>query len=229
VTTKVAPLPPNGVTGNGDGNRPEINPVDKDKIVYVGTDDHIHYMSLGVGPTSDVDLSLQSNVGSALDEHPDWSPDGTTIVFDSNRNSGIANQAGGNTIFTMASVTTTPTVANVWAALPSGQQQVEPFYAPVPGNDVTTGGHPPLLVWTSIRAGSNIIIDDGTNVNNATDVVNLTNNHTNNGEPTWEPVTGSTGVPEAPLAVGLPLAGGVVLLAAGVIGRRRRLAGVGAA
>jgi hypothetical protein len=227
VNTAVAVAPPNNVNGVGDGNRPEINPTNSDQILYVGTDNHIHAKSLsgalsfGAGTSFDYDLSLNSGVGAAADEHPDWAPDGQAIVFDSSRSSGLANQSG-NTVFTMTNLTAaSPTVAPVWRSLPAGgYQQLEPFYAPVPGNDVTppAPGKPPLIVWVSARSGSNIQIDEGNSVNTP---VLVTSTFTNNGEPTWQPLPTGAIVPEAPLAVGLPLSAGAVAVGAGLMLRRR--------
>ena len=158
-------LGPTNSNGDGPGNRPEIDPVNADLVLYVDAQNRIHEMSLS-GATlpgnsagnstgvSDVDLSFNSGIATALsggpaaDEHPDWAPDGDAIVFDSTRPptagttcaGGTGTTAGANTVFTMSNLGASPTVAQVWAKLVCGYSQIEPVYAPADTYDTTAQG-----------------------------------------------------------------------------------------
>jgi hypothetical protein len=160
-------LGPTNSNGDGPGNRPEVDPVNPDLVLYVDAANHIHEMSLS-GATlpgnstgdstalSDVDLSFNSGIATALnggpaaDEHPDWAPDGQAVVFDSTRpptaattcSGGTGTTPGANTVFTMSNLGASPTVAQVWAKLVCGYAQIEPVYAPADTYDTTAAGPP---------------------------------------------------------------------------------------
>ena len=152
---------PNNNTG--DANRPEINPVNSNLVLYVGTDSHIHLWN--ISQQSDTDLSSLTGVESASDEHPDWSPDGRAIVFDSSRTAGNNGQSmsgqTGNTVYMMTGIFTSnpattadpvvftsplPTVSPRWTSLSSsafaGSSQIEPVFAP---NTITSSDSAPML------------------------------------------------------------------------------------
>ena len=237
VPTKVGVAAPNNVSG--DGNRPEINPANSDDLLYVGTDGHIHLMSLSQGPNSDVDLSAASQCAASVcgagnqsitsgeaDEHPDWAPDGQAIVFDSNRVSGLTGQNNRNTTFTLSNLSVAnPTVAPVWHGLPNNSSsQIEPVYAPGTTADVTVNpgqgntGAPPTLAWVSTIRGSNVqTVADGSVAN----TTNLTNDNQNNDEPIWQPQGPGANAPETPITFLVPIVGGSILGVAGFAVRRR--------
>jgi len=209
VTTSQLLAAPDSVSGAA--NRPEVDPVDPSQVVYVGVDGHIHLVSLS-GSFTERDLSLESGVGSTADEHPDWSPDGTKLVFDSNR-------TGGHKIYTMT-MSNPATAAPLWNSDPG--TEIEPIYSPspIPGSSPARYDY----IWTKLAGGSNLVIDWGTSVGSPTMLANLTANRTNNSQEVWQP-TGpgpSAQAPEAPLALLLPITGvGMIGLALGFEVRRR--------
>jgi len=191
---------PDSVSGAAD--RPEIDPVDPTKIIYTGVDGHIHLVSL-TGAFAERDLSVESGIGAGqADEYPDWKPDGTAIILDSDRNTG-------HKVFILNVTTNPATITSLWGASDPGTE-IEPIYSP-------TGAE---YVWTKLGSGSNLQLDMGTIVGKASILVNLTNNKTNNSQPTWQPVSIGTILPEAPYAVLLP--GGALLILGLAFGVRRR-------
>jgi len=205
-STPVGLLAPN--TNSGDANRPEINPVNKNLVLYVGTDSHIHLWNITL--QSDTDLSSLTGVASASDEHPDWSPDGQAIVFDSSRTVGNNGQSmsgqTGNTVYMMTGIftsnpaTTTnpvvstspvPTVSPRWSSLSSssfaGSHQIEPVFAPNTTNDSL-----PMLAWVSVKTGSNIDVVTGTSVGSPGSVDVITATRSVNSMVDWQPIPTST-------------------------------------
>ena len=109
--------PPGDSTGNcpgpagpisstdGQANRPEFNPTNPDQLVYVGVNpststNNIYLLTVTTpSSTACTDLSATPTIipatqtysanASFADQGPDWSPDGTQIVFDSTRTTGI--------------------------------------------------------------------------------------------------------------------------------------------
>ena len=244
---------PSNTTGSGDGNRPEINPQNSNQVTYVGTNGDIWLMTRDGSnvpgwSSNNVDLTANSScpqacsstaigAGAGAEEHPDWSPDGTTLVFDSPLTTTFSNQGGSNLPFTMTNLFAGPNnvkVAPVWntgqqAGAPSSgfYSYVQPVYAPATNGSTIpdynsnpgAGGKPPTLAWVAISAGSNVQIENG-NIGSGL-VTDTTNNATNNGEVIWQPAGPATNLPESPITLALPLMGGAVLLGAGLITRRR--------
>ena len=209
VTTSQALAPPDPTSGAA--NRPEIDPVDDSKIVYVGVDGHIHLVSL-TGSFAERDVSNESGVGAAADGHPDWSPDGQNIVFDSSR-------TGGHKIFVLT-MTNPATAAALWGSDPG--TEIEPVYAPT--SPTTT-----KYVWTKLGSGSNLVIDYGSSVLQPMMLASLTANRTNNSQTAWQPAPMPAQTPEVPLAVVLPISGMGLVAVAMVVERRRRSGAAAAA
>jgi hypothetical protein len=200
VTTVVPPLAPDSVSGAA--SRPEFDPVDDTKVSYVGTDDHIHIVNITT--SSDTDLSAASGIPSGdIDEYPDWSPDGTTIVFDTNQApSGDLSATGTHFVWTITVATSVRQA--LWPAADPGKE-IEPIFSPA---WTSVGGGE--YAWTVLGAGSNIQLDAGTSVNRPADLVNLTSNRSNNSQPAWDPTAPGAQAPEAPSVLLLPAAGAVV-------------------
>jgi hypothetical protein len=203
VVTAMALAPPD--PGIGAGNRPEIDPADPKQILYTGTDHHIHLVSLN-SPASfaERDISVESGVAGAQDEYPDWKPDGTAIILDSNRN-------GGHKVFTISMTNPAGAAQQLWSTDPGNE--IEPIYSP----DGTK------YAWTKIVNTQQIQVDEGTSYAQPNLVLTLTGSRAQNSEPTWQSAGTIGGIlPEAPYAVLLP---GGSLLAAGLVlmvHRRRR-------
>ena len=84
---------------DGSVSRIVFDPADPTRLVYVSGNNHIHLLSglvvfttsvpCPTEPTlSDVDLSATATgtaLGAQADDNPDWSPDGSKVIFDSTR------------------------------------------------------------------------------------------------------------------------------------------------
>jgi hypothetical protein len=212
VSTAVAPLQPNPVSG--EASRPEFDPTDPTQIIYVGTDNHIHLVSLASPPAfTERDLSNESGIASGqVDEYPDWNPAGTRIIFDRSHSIYVLNPTAGPA-----------TACALWGAS-DPRTEIEPLFAPtdtaVSGTTCNPAGN--TYVWTKLGGGSNLIIDTGHGVSSPTTLVDLTNNRTNNSQPAWQPVPLGAQTPEVPMAVLLPAAGGALLAGAVLLEWRRR-------
>jgi hypothetical protein len=204
--TAVSLMAPNENTG--DANRPVINPVNSNLVLYVGTDGHIHLWNIST--KSDTDLSLLTGVGSASDEHPDWSPDGQAVVFDSSRTVGDNGESmtgqTGDTVYMMTGIFATdpattanpaistapvPTVSPRWSSLSSstfaGSSQIEPVFAP---DTVGASDSAPMLAWVNVKTGSNVyLVAAGVSVNNPTTVDTTTATRSVNSMVAWQPIS----------------------------------------
>jgi hypothetical protein len=136
--------PPGGLAAasadNGAASRIVFDPADPTKLVYVSGNNQIHLLTGLVVPNagqtcpteapSDTDLSTMAT-GSTLgptqaDANPDWSPDGTKIVFDSTR-------SGGHSLWYFANPTSvSPTVTALWPALAGSttSTDAQPVFSP---------------------------------------------------------------------------------------------------
>jgi hypothetical protein len=212
VSTSVAPLQPNPVSG--EASRPEIDPADPSQILYVGTDNNIHLVSLASPPAfAERDLSTESGIPAGqIDEYPDWNPAGTRIIFDRSHDVYVLNPTSGPA-----------TACQLWTSDPG--TEIEPIFAPTDtavssGTTCNPAGN--MYVWTKLGGGSNVMLDEGHAVGNPSMLVDLTNDRTNNSQPAWQPVPLGSQTPEVPVAVILPAAGGALLAGAVLLERRRR-------
>ena len=231
------------VNTDGGASRPLFNPVNPTQLLYVGGDNHLHLVTglpapsttsptnpCGAAPgqngVTDTDLSASAvdsltdttDTGNYQDENPDWSPDGTKVVFDSTR--GGTN----HTLWQMTNVTSgTPTVTPLWPSEVgtggSRKSSTQPVYSP-DGNDVAF-----VQPGQGVNTWTGMIVDMGQSLSNAEDVsLSTQGNGIVNDQPDWGPTQPSTGTPEVPLVLLLPgtalVLGGLAL----VFERRRRTA-----
>jgi len=212
--------PPEGLsqnsTSDGSDSRAVFDPVDKTKLVFIGGDNHVHRLSGIGGSLTDTDLSALTSVGAASDADPDWSPDGTQIVFDSTRSSS------NHQLYVMSSSGST---AGPLMGANNGKSDTQPVFSPdgkyvaftEPGQsqDVADEAVMPVAAGgNGLDKGAGAIVDltlVGTGVKGPVD-----------DQPDWQPVPGTGPVlPEAPYAVLLP-GGALLVLGAGFGLRRRR-------
>jgi len=211
---------------NGASSRVVFDPAAPTVLAYVAGNNHIHLLSGIVLPTAgtpcpaqtsltDVDLSATAT-GAAIgptqaDANPDWSPDGTKIIFDSTR-------SGGHSLWYFTGPTSgTPTVSALWPGLAGSTTttDTQPVFSP----DGTK-----IAYTQPVPGNGNQVIDfENTFGAPAADSTDLTlgAGASANSQPVWQPVEPFPNTPEAPLAVLLPASG---LLAGGafVLVRRRR-------
>lgn len=219
-----------GVTGSSDGNgtanRPEFDPANPNYLLYVapnptnGSATNIYLLSVDTG--SAVDLSTESAAGSASDEHPDWAPDGNAIVFDSTRSSGSTNQVGYALFFMSNVFSGAPAVTAAPTTVGADQAgQIEPVYAPFQsGADIPSATYLPDIAFIEVAKGSNVA-DNVAAVDSSSEINPVTGDTQTNEDVTWQPEGPPAQAPESPLTVGIPLAGGVVLLGGAALIRRR--------
>jgi Tol biopolymer transport system component len=166
--------------------------------------------------------SSAADTGQFTDENPDWSADGTKLIFDSNR-SGVTTE-GNTTIWQMTNIFSgTLTVTPLWSSQvgtgTGSHPEVEPVYSP----DGTQ------VAFVQNQGGQNTwlgsIVGLGTGLSGAEDVTMSTQGKgIINDQPDWGPSQPSTGTPEVPVQLMLP---GAALLFGGLFlvwDRRRRMA-----
>ena len=222
--------PPDGLAAassdNGASSRVVFDPADPRVLAYVAGNNHIHLLRGIVLPTAgapcpaqtglvDTDLSATAT-GTALgptqaDANPDWSPDGTKIIFDSTRD-------GGHSLWYFSDPTSVdPTVSALWPTLAGSTTttDTQPVFSP--------GGT--KIAYTQPVAGHGTQVIDfevtfGAPPSDSTDLT-LGATASANSQPVWQPAQPFPSTPEAPLVVLLP-ASGALVGGAFVLVRRRR-------
>ncbi len=227
----------------GATSRAVFNPHDSTQLLYVGGDNHLHLVRglpapsatapsnpcgavAGQNGVTDTDLSAvatdsltgHADTGSYGDENPDWSPDGTEIIFDSTR--GGTNQTLWQmTNIAMGTLTATPLWSGQVGTGGSKKPAKEPVYSP----DGTQ------VAFVQNGSGQNTFIGSivslGMGFSSATNVsLSTQGNGIVNDQPDWGPGGPGNGAPEVPFTVMLPgaalILGGLAL----VYERRRRAA-----
>jgi Tol biopolymer transport system component len=241
VCTLYTPSAGLAAVSNGRASRALFNPQNPTELLYVGADNHLHLVTglpapsaaaptnrcgavAGQNGVTDTDLSAGATdsitgttdlTGSYQDENPDWSPDGTKIIFDSTR--GGTN----HTLWQMTDVTSgTLTVSPLWPGqVGSGgtlKSTTEPVYSPdgtaaafvEPGQGQNT--------WTGEIVGMGQGLSDAQNVSLSTEGNGIIND-----QPDWGPAQPSQGTPEVSQAILLP---GLALIIGGLglASQRRR-------
>ena len=211
---------------NGAASRIVFDPAQPTTLAYVAGNNQVHLLS-GIQlpsaadpcPTqtslTDIDLSTTATgtplLPTQADADPDWSPDGTKIIFDSTR-------SGGHSLWYFTNPTSgSPTVTALWPGLA--------------GSTTTTDTQPVFSPDGTSIAYTQPVLHNGTQVieyesdafgapqSNETDLT-MGAGSSANSQPDWQPVGPSQGAPEAPVAILLP---GMGLLTGGayVLFRRR--------
>jgi Tol biopolymer transport system component len=163
--------------------------------------------------------SATDATGTYQDENPDWSPNGTEIVFDSTR--GGSN----HTIWTLDNLTSgTLTAAPLWASQVGSvggthKSATEPVFSPDGTQVAFVQPGPGTNVWTGevVGMGNSISTEQNVSLSNQ-------GTGTENYQPDWQPNANPNGgqTPEVPLAVMLP--GSALLIGGLALGLRRRSA-----
>jgi len=208
----------------GSGSRAEFDPVDASKLIYVSANGHLHLLSgiptpsgtnpCGVRSLSDTDLSAEAtyphrrDYTRAVDADPDWSPDGTRVVYDSTR-------GGGHTLWILT-LGAHPSASPVWQGLDARGQKddTQPVFSP--------DGR--FLAYTQPASGSQVVdyeIDQiGRPLSRETDLTESPGMPIN-GQPDWQSTLPAQ-TPESPLASLLPVVGFLTVGALMTRQRRRR-------
>ncbi|HXQ75062.1 MAG TPA: hypothetical protein VN791_01100 [Acidimicrobiales bacterium] len=222
--------PPAGLapasSADGSGSRAEFDPVDPSKLIYVSGDGHLHLLSgiptpsgtnpcnVSAGSLTDTDLSAEARypsgrgIAHAVDADPDWSPDGTRVVFDSTRGRG-------HTLWILT-LGAHPSASPLWPGLdaPRRQSDTQPVFSP--------DGR--FVVFTQPVDGSQIVdyeIDGvGSPLSRETDLSRSPGTPVNS-QPDWQ-ATLPAQTPEAPVALLLPVAGFLTVGGTMALQRRRR-------
>ena len=213
VSTAVALLQPDSVSG--EASRPMIDPNDPTQALYVGTDNHIHLVSLTSPPGfAERDLSNESGIPSASSTS---TRTGTRMARGSS--------STGPTPCTSSTRPPDPPLPASSGVRPirerrsnrSSPRPTRPRRRPRACNPAGN-----MYVWTKLGGGSNIILDMGHGVSTPAVLVDLTKNKTNNSQTAWQPVPLPAQTPEVPMAALLPGVGVSLLAGAVLLDRRRR-------
>ena len=213
---------------NGATSRIVFDPADPTKLVYVAGNNQIHLLSGVQLPSAshpcpvqttltDTDLSTTAT-GNTLgpqqsDANPDWSPDGSKIIFDSTR-------SGGHSLWYFTSPTSVaPTVTALWPGLAGSTTttDTQPVFSP-------DGTH---IAYTQpvVHNGTQVIDYEsnafGAPQSSQTDLT-MGAGSSANSQPDWQPQSPPSNLPEAPAALLLPGAALMVGGAYALIRRRRR-------
>ena len=225
----------------GATSRAVFNPLDPTQLLYVGGDNHLHLVTglpapsatapsnpcgavAGQNGVTDRDLSAgaidsltsTTDTGSYGDENPDWSPDGTTIIFDSTRG-GTNHTLWQMTNIASRTLTATPLWSGEVGTGGSRKPAVEPAYSP-DGTQIAfvqNGSGQNTFIGSIVSLGSGF--SSAENVSLSTQGNGIVND-----QPDWGSGGPGTGTPEVPFTLMLPgtalILGGLAL----VYERRRR-------
>ena len=195
VSTAVALLQPNSVSG--EASRPEIDPADPSQVLYEGTDNHIHLVSLASPPAfTERDLSNESGVATGqIDEYPDWNPAGTRIIFDRSHSVYVLDPTAGPATACGSGVRPIREPRSNRSSPRPTQPRPRPRPATLPGT--CTCGPSSVVEATSFWTWATASPAQSHSAN-------LTNNRTNNSQTAWQPIPLGAATPEVPMAALLP-------------------------
>ncbi len=208
--------------------RPVFDPADPTKLLYVNGAHHIILVSnVGTPSQTSTDLSADTGIGNAADNNPDWSPDGSTIVFGSTRSVSSSEPTNASQIWTMSATGTNAAPVFESSGVPaySGDSDTMPVFSP----DGTA------IAYTAVVPGTGNDVDEDmaltgpgfhASPTNQIDLTTDTPSNPNDNAPDWTGTGSPTAsLPESPSVILLP--GAALLIGGGVLvaKRRRRLVG----
>ncbi len=195
---------------NGAASRIVFDPAQPTTLAYVGGNNNIYLLSGIVLPSAadpcptqtsltNTDLSTLAT-GTQLtptqaDANPDWSPDGTKIIFDSTR-------SGGHNLWYFTNPTSAaPTVTALWPsqAGPGGTTDTQPVFSP----DGTAIAYTQPVSQNGTQVINYESDTFGAPLSSETDLT-LGAGSSANSQPDWQPSAPFPSTPEAPTTLLLP-------------------------
>ena len=244
VCTLYTPAVGLAAVSNGRASRAIFNPENPTELLYVGGDNHLHLVTglpapsataptnpcgavAGQNGVTDTDLSAEATdsvtghtdaTGSYQDENPDWSPDGSKIVFDSTRG-GTNHTLWQMTNLTSGTLTVTPLWSSQVGSGPTLKSTTEPVYSPDGTEVAVVEPGQGQNTWTGMIVGMNQGLTNAQDVSLSTEGNGIIND-----QPDWGPAQPTQGTPEVSQAIFLP---GLALIIGGLglaFQRRRQVA-----